>query len=185
MNRLKAELVKIVRRIENTDASNYRTFRLKERLRQRFPQLVFHTPRIRNKSEIVYVEYLIQESTSAAERLVSSQDESDVNTTEDEEENDDEAISEPTLRIRKTALKEIYAAALELRENIRNLCTPWNENWPPTSSEITADSVKKLVSPLLFNFMSRILWWARRVWVCENDRGIHSKSFFHLPRSSI
>lgn len=158
MNRLKAEFVKTVSRVENADASKYRTFRLKERLRQRFPQLVFHTPRIRNKSEIVYVEDLSQ--ASVAERLLSSQNQSDVYTTDDEEENEDEAISEPTLASRKTALKEIYAAALELRENIRNYCTPWYENWPPTSSDITGDSVKKVVSPLLFNFMSWLLGYS-------------------------
>ena len=64
MKRLKDEFVKTVRRVENEDASNYRTFRLKERLRQRFPQLVFHTPRVRNKSEIVYVEDLCQDSVA-------------------------------------------------------------------------------------------------------------------------
>ena len=61
---LKAEFVKTVRQVENEDASGYRTFRLKERLKDRFPQLVFHTPKVRNKSEIVYVEYLCQGSVA-------------------------------------------------------------------------------------------------------------------------
>ena len=45
---LKAEFVKTVRQVENEDASGYRTFRLKERLKDRFPQLVFHTPKVRH-----------------------------------------------------------------------------------------------------------------------------------------
>ena len=60
MKRLKEEFVKTVARVEIADASNYRTFCLKERLHERFPQLAFHTPTVRNKSEIVYVECLSQ-----------------------------------------------------------------------------------------------------------------------------
>ena len=57
MNRLKNEFVRIVKDLENEDASNYRTFRLKKRLQERLPQLVFHTPHVRNRSEIVYAEH--------------------------------------------------------------------------------------------------------------------------------
>ncbi len=58
MNRLKNNFVKIVKDLENKDVTNYRTFCLKARLQERFLQLVFHTPRIRNRSEIVYAEDL-------------------------------------------------------------------------------------------------------------------------------
>ena len=160
MTRLKSEFVKIVRRVENQDAANYRTFRLKQRLKQRFPQLVFHTPKIRNKSEIVYVEDLSQGKT--AEKLV-SQDESDWTEDDEEEKDEDEnlgqAKSGPS-KTRKTALNELYAAALELRQAIRIHSTPWYENWPPTSSEITGDSVRKVVPPVLFNFMSWLLGYS-------------------------
>ncbi len=42
MKRLRGEFVRTVKCVENLDGSSYRTFRLKERLRKRFPRLVFH-----------------------------------------------------------------------------------------------------------------------------------------------
>ena len=53
--------LQIVEEVEGADASNFRRFRLKERLKNSYPQLVFHTPRIRNHSEIVYAENLSAE----------------------------------------------------------------------------------------------------------------------------
>ena len=64
MSKLKEEFVRTVKNIESEDATNYRTWRLKERLCERFPQLVFHTPKVRNNSEIVYVEDLSCETVA-------------------------------------------------------------------------------------------------------------------------
>ena len=60
MKKIKEEFVRTVKQVEGADASNYRRFRLKERLREKFPQLVFHTPKRRNKSEIVYAASICQ-----------------------------------------------------------------------------------------------------------------------------
>lgn len=97
MNRLKAKFVKIVHEVENDDASSYRTSWLKERLQERFPQLVFHTPKVCNKSQIVYAEDLCKEN--AAEMLLTSKELIDVETTEDEEseENDYNPVMENTI----------------------------------------------------------------------------------------
>jgi hypothetical protein len=43
MSKLKGEFLKRVKAIDNEDASNYETFRLKKRLQDRFPQLVFYS----------------------------------------------------------------------------------------------------------------------------------------------
>jgi hypothetical protein len=72
MKKLKREFVKTVKRVENTDGSSYRTFRLKQRLGKRFPQLVFHRPKVRNKSEIVYAECLSQASVAESLRMMTS-----------------------------------------------------------------------------------------------------------------
>ena len=48
----------IVSEVEGVDASNFRRFRLKARLKKLYPLLVFHTPKIRNRSEMVYPENL-------------------------------------------------------------------------------------------------------------------------------
>ena len=64
MKRLKKEFVKTVKRVQNEDAASYRTFRLKERLRKKFPQLVFHRPKVRTKTDIVYSECLSKGSVA-------------------------------------------------------------------------------------------------------------------------
>ena len=54
MRKVKQEFINVVAQVEDADASNYRTFRFKERLQERFPQLVLHVPKEQNKSEIVF-----------------------------------------------------------------------------------------------------------------------------------
>ena len=68
MSKLYHKFKKIVSQTEGKDAFNYPAFRLKQRLKNRFSQLVFHTPGYRNKSEFVFCEDLsvgsvIEEST--------------------------------------------------------------------------------------------------------------------------
>ena len=58
------------------------------------------------------------------------------------------------------ALKDIYSVVLELRENIRIHSSSWYKNWPPLSTDISGKSVKKVVSPLLFNFIAWILGYS-------------------------
>ena len=58
MNELLEEFVTIARDTENVDASKYRAFKLKQPLIKSYPQLVFCVPKMRNVSEIVYVENL-------------------------------------------------------------------------------------------------------------------------------
>ena len=56
MKELKSVFVSTVRKTQDVDASGYKACRLKEKLRITFPELVFFTPTVRSKSEIVYVE---------------------------------------------------------------------------------------------------------------------------------
>ena len=118
---------------------NYRTYRLKERLQDRYPQLVFHTPSVGIvKSEIMYMEDLNQ--GNVAESLLESKEE--INDSSDEE-----RFEEDISRKHKgVALKDIYSVALELKENIRMHSRSWYENWPPLSTDISSDSVFCLLS---------------------------------------
>ena len=52
------KFVTVAKVIENVDASKCRAFKLKQRLMESYPQLVFCVHKIRNVSEIVYVENL-------------------------------------------------------------------------------------------------------------------------------
>ena len=52
------KFVTIAKVIQNVDAFKYRAFKLKQRLMKSYPQLAFCVPKMRNVSEIVYVENL-------------------------------------------------------------------------------------------------------------------------------
>ena len=58
MKDLLEKFVIIAKDTENVDTSKYRAFKLKQRLMKSYPQLVFCVPKMRNVSEIVYVENL-------------------------------------------------------------------------------------------------------------------------------
>ena len=58
MKDLLEKFVIIAKDTENVDAFKYRAFKLKLRLMKSYPQLVFCVPKMRNVSEIVYVENL-------------------------------------------------------------------------------------------------------------------------------
>ena len=156
MSILKTEFINTVRKVENQDASSYATFRLRNRLKKRFPQLVFHTPKVRNKNEFVYVEDLSRESV--VETLLTTISQSDTSDDEEEDEDEPSQCEQTSNKTNKTIeLKDLYVAALALRQNIREYCSLWYKNWPPLTSDITQESVRKVVSPLLYNFVAWLL----------------------------
>ncbi|XP_028413789.1 uncharacterized protein LOC114536635 [Dendronephthya gigantea] len=73
MKDLLEKFVIIAKDTENVDASKYRAFKLKQRLMKSYPQLVFYVPKMRNVSEIVYVENL--DSSELVEEHMSNKSE--------------------------------------------------------------------------------------------------------------
>ena len=142
------------------DASNYKAFRLKKRLQSRFPQLVFHKPKRKRTSEIVYAEEISE--GAVAERVVYYGELSD---SDDDEEG--EITKEPIVDERKIELKDLYSVALELKENIRSSSASWYEQWPPLASDITGENVRQIVSPRLFNFISWVLGYSDEPEECN------------------
>eukprot|EP00794_Sanderia_malayensis_P001845 gene1845-2078_t len=151
------KFLETVKEIENVDASSFRRFRLKQRLTKLYPQLVFHTPKIRNESEIVYVENLSSKDLVDDYMLNKGSDnEIDENDcdydVECEKGNvkgksfDDPAVNEVQI---------LYHAAMLLKNKVNkfSLDTPW----PPLAADITEENVKKIVQPILFNMLA---------WIC-------------------
>ena len=158
MSKLREKFIKTVMETSNEDASHYKTIRLKWRLQERFPQLVFHKRKRRYYSEIVYSEDVNQ--GSVVERALTEED--DHEDTEHEDERDDANIgtAQKVKNQQRMALRDLYLVALELRENIRKNSASWFNHWPPLASDITGESVRKVVSPLLFNFIAWILGYS-------------------------
>ena len=92
-----------------------------------------------------------KEGTVVERALTETDDQGDEDT--DHEDKIDEAndcMAERIKNQQRMPLRDLYLVALELRENIRKNCASWFNQWPPLASDITGDSVRKVVSPLLF-----------------------------------
>ena len=151
MKRVKEKFDKTVARVENLDASSYKTFHLKRRLKNTFPQLVFHTPNSRNRSDIVFAECL--DRGKVADTFMSQEQLSDSEEETEDEIHETERNAPPANH--RLSLKEMYFSALSLREIFRECAAQeWYTTWPPVAADINVANVKKLVPPVLFNFFA-------------------------------
>ena len=149
MKKILQEFVKTVSNVEKSDASCYKVCRLKQRLQKRFPQLIFLTPAMRNKSKIVYARDT--EASSMVESVVDLHPESSA--TESEEDISSTGCASSSEMASDNigiTLQDFYNVALFLRCELKGRKNvKWFNSWPPTASDISYDSVKKRVSPIL------------------------------------
>lgn len=164
MKHLYLKFLKIVKEVEGVDASNFRRLRLKERLVRLYPQLVFHTPKVRNQSEIVYTENLCSEdlvddhmSNNLFYNDREDEDDNDENDSDNEMEWNEENVqnAESSNQLSFNEVQVLYNASMLLRNKIDKpaLDIPW----PPLAADITDENVKKVVDPILFNVLA---------WIC-------------------
>jgi hypothetical protein len=123
MKDLLEKFVTIARNTENVDASKYRAFKLKQRLIKSYPQLVFCVPKMRNVSEIVYVENL--DSSELVEEHMSNQSEySNVDIDEKTTIINEDDLN-PTIESEETSnineLQILYNAAMILRQKLQEM----------------------------------------------------------------
>jgi hypothetical protein len=83
-------------------------------------------------------------------------------------------------------LKEMYTVDLTLRNNFLYFTSNCYKNWPPHASDITGENIRKLASPLLFNFMdSWVFRWPRRCWLYWIRWANYIKDFFSVSRFGL
>ena len=145
------KFVIIAKDTENVDASKYRAFKLKQRLMKSYPQFVFCVPKMRNISEIVYVENV--DSSELVEEHMSIKSE---NNDEDFDEEsctiDDDDVNSSTETEGNSKVNELqilHNAALILRQKMQEI-PKLNLPWPPLASDLTMDNVRKVVPCELF-----------------------------------
>ena len=161
MKELIEKFITIAKNTENIDASNYRAFKLKQRLRKTYPQLVFCTPKTRNVSEIVYVENL-NCSELVEEHMFHKHENDDGEDCTSEEENNEESndtntTTSTSANSQVNELQILFNAALILGKKIMEL-PKLNLPWPPLASDLTTENAKKSVPCELFNMLA---------WVCN------------------
>ena len=168
MRELLQKFVIIAKDTENVDASKYRAFKVKQRLMKSYPQIVFCVRKVRNVSEIVYVENL--HSSELVEEHMSHKSENNDEDIDEEsctiDDNDDDDnkgeddnlkyIKEMEGNFKVNELQILYNAALILQNKLKEM-PKLNLPWPPLASDLTLDNVKKVVPCELFNVLA---------WIC-------------------
>ena len=102
----------IIKYKENQEGSKYRTSKLKRRLLKNHPQLVFHAPTRRNRSQIVFAEDL----------SVGTFSEQFIHEAEDESSDADEVEEDgPVKPFQESESADLFRAALLLRNIIKDI----------------------------------------------------------------
>ena len=166
MSSLRRSFVKAVREVESQDATSYKTFSLKQRLKRKYPQLCFLQPKKKYTSEIVYVDALATEDLVPG--IVGSEEDTDTTSTDTDTLSGDERVDpEPLQKQQKdnngrwkpvtslASLRDRYATAQDLKDDIMQ--TRSNLPWPPTSSDLTLESARSMVSAKLYNFLAWVV----------------------------
>ena len=142
--------VKIVADIEGLDASSYRPHRLKARLRETYPGLLFHSTGLKNTSELVFSEHLTTDDIAEVtmDKYGDSQESQD-----SQEETTTEIPTTSRKMEDEEQIRTLFHAAMMLQGKIKD-CTDFYESWPPSPSEFTTENAAKMVPPLLALFLS-------------------------------
>ena len=152
--------VKYVQDTEALDASNYRRFRLKKRLKLTYPQLVFHKPSKRNMSELVFCEDL--SAGVIAGEHISMCNSSDTETSSQEEREIPSTSTMKSGNNEEEDMRTLFHAAMILRGKIKE-CDNFYQKWPPTPSEFTTTNAEQMIPPSLSVFLSWLLGFSSTV----------------------
>ena len=122
MNKLVEMFRKYIIKYEGSqEGSKYRASKLKRRLQRSHPQLVFHAPTRRNKSEIVFAEDL-SAGTFADQFIHEAEDESsDADESSNADEVEEDVPAKPT---QESESVDLFRAALVLRNTIKDIPPP-------------------------------------------------------------
>ena len=114
---------------------------------------MFHSPKARSRSDIVFAKCL--DTGKVAETFMLQEQLSEASDTEEENEDRNETERNATSANHRSSLKEMYFSALSLREFFRD-CTAkhWYTTWPPVAADINVANIKNLVPPVIFNFFA-------------------------------
>lgn len=142
--------IQIVSDTEGLDASNYRPHRLKKRLQKSFPQLYFHWPFARSKSEFVFSEELTSGELAERHDIVDK-----YNCESGSESNNEDDVEKVIVKpvYASDYLLHLYRSAMTLQNFVKN-APPFAPKWPPDASDITLENALENVPIALFNSMA-------------------------------
>ena len=138
------EFISCVKTIENVDVP-YTAERLKKRIQDRYPQLVFHASKKMNKGTLVYADNI--SVGDVADEMPTITNDSELES-DSEDENNQRNIDD-----KKVSPKDMYFTALEINKLLKN-STGIDADWPPDSHDLTVTKANQSIPVLLYNFLS-------------------------------
>ena len=140
-----------VRDIEKIEVP-YQAARLRKRLQNRYPQLIFHASKTMTKGTLVYVD-----SMTAGDVADAYQDSTLESQSEDESDDDDHYEgSDYDFRRRRDEVsmnKNMYFTALEVRKLLTE-SKGVDSEWPPDSHDLTLSLARQSIPVRLYNFLA-------------------------------
>ena len=127
-----------VQDIESIDVP-YQTSRLKKRIQDRYPQLVFQPSKTMTVGTLVYADSILAGDIADIHQdmlIVESQSE-DENTDDDDDDNDDDSLNKSNANIfedEASVTRNLYFAALEVGKLLRE-SKGITSKWPPDSHD--------------------------------------------------
>ena len=144
------KFISCVRDIEKIDVP-YQATRLKKRIQDRYPQIIFHASKTMKKGTLVYVD-----SITAGDVADAYQDSTLECQSEDEDDDDYYESSNYDVKRRRdevSANKNMYFAALEVRKLLSE-SKGVDSEWPPDSCDLTLSLARQSISVKLYNFLA-------------------------------
>ena len=166
MKSLCEAFVKIVERTQNIDASTYQTKRLKKKIKEHYPNLIFYQPLQRNESELVFNEAaqpsIIGEVCETG-AITSSQSQSSQSQSSQSSDDEEWYRQQPKYASNKSFYHQI---ATELRNCLKEV--KGVDGWPPNLNDFNLQNYKAGIPFQLFNFLCHVLGLSDDFFTTEN-----------------
>ena len=164
--------ISYIKEVDGVDVP-YQAARLKKRIQTRYPQVVFHSSRTKNKGTLVYSDDIIPgDIADDIMEIDHADDSSDENEIED-----GNAAYESSCSIGMRATPdhcEIFHTAMEIRKMLRE--SKGVDGWPPDANDMTYDLAKESIPAKLFNFIAWTVGYSDEPAMDERIVLSHSQS---------
>ena len=147
------QFIKLVNDTEGI-VTTYQGCRLKARIKQRYPQIVFHPSKTMTKGTLVYSDNLTAGELADNDSSIGYQS-SDEDADSD---NDDQPMSFG--RNYSNSISTLFGVALELRNELRECKGVTTSCWPPDSQDLTLASALESIPSKIFNFISWLVGYS-------------------------
>ena len=147
------KFISCVQDIEKIDVP-YQATRLKKRIQDRYPQLIFQTSKTMTKGTLVYVDSMTAGAVADACQdlfTLESQSEDEDDDDDDQYEGNNNSFNRQTDAVSMN--KNMYLAALEVRKLLTE-SKGVNSEWPPDSHDLTLSLPRESISVKLYTFLA-------------------------------